>query len=291
MIDKALNPPVIDFRVRLPNGLRPNIETPIENKQQYDAVLNVVDKLKNGGTVEQLLAQMDQAGIDQAVVHAEYETGDQADKLNQSVANLVAQYPARFKGIGTFSQEDINIKRALKQIDECIDLQFIGLSVQPAFFGMTIDDKRLYPIYAKAMENNLLVALHTGVNYTTNRTMAGEHPLLIDSVCCDFPDLTIVASHAAWPWISDMVAVARRHPNVYLEFGGLAPKYIGTKGSGWDMMFQFMNSVLKEQILYGTDWPVMDHQRTLNEWRELDLKPEVLERLFETNAKRLINQD
>ena len=288
MTDKTLNSSVIDFRVRLPNALRPKIETPIENKQQYDAVLNVVDKLKSGETVEQLLEQMDQAGIDQAVVHAEYETGDQADALNQAVADLVAQYPKRFYGIGTISQQDISIKRALKQIDECIDMQLVGLSIQPAFFGLSIDDKRLYPIYAKAMENNLIVALHTGVNYSTNRPMAGEHPLLIDEICCHFPDLTVIASHAAWPWINDMVAVARRHPNVYLEFGGLAPKYIGAEGSGWEVMYRFMNSVLKDQILYGTDWPVMDHQRTLREWRELRLKPQVLEGLLEGNAKSLI---
>jgi len=288
MTDKTLNSSVIDFRVRLPNALRPKIETPIENKQQYDAVLNVADKLKTGETVEQLLEQMDQAGIDHAVVHAEYETGDQADALNQAVADLVAQYPKRFYGIGTISQQDISIKRALKQIDECIDRQLIGLSIQPAFFGLSIDDKRLYPIYAKAMENNLIVALHTGVNYSTNRPMAGEHPLLIDEICCHFPDLTVIASHAAWPWINDMVAVARRHPNVYLEFGGLAPKYIGAEGSGWEVMCRFMNSVLKDQILYGTDWPVMDHQRTLREWRELRLKPQVLEGLLEGNAKSLI---
>ena len=288
MTGKTLNSSVIDFRVRLPNALRPKIETPIENKQQYDAVLNVADKLKTGETVEQLLEQMDQAGIDHAVVHAEYETGDQADALNQAVADLVAQYPKRFYGIGTISQQDISIKRALKQIDECIDRQLIGLSIQPAFFGLSIDDKRLYPIYAKAMENNLIVALHTGVNYSTNRPMAGEHPLLIDEICCHFPDLTVIASHAAWPWINDMVAVARRHPNVYLEFGGLAPKYIGAEGSGWEVMYRFMNSVLKDQILYGTDWPVMDHQRTLREWRELRLKPQVLEGLLEGNAKSLI---
>ena len=281
---------VIDFRVRLPNALRPNIETPIENKQQYDAVLNVVEKLATGETVDQLLTQMDQAGIDQAIVHAEYEAGDQADALNRAVVDLCEQHPQRFRGIGTISMENICIKKALKQIDDCIEMKLLGLSLQPAFFGLSIDDKRLYPIYAKAMENNLLVALHTGINYSTNRPMSAEHPLLIDQLCCDFPDLTVVASHAAWPWVNEMVAVARRHPNVYMEFGGLAPKYIAEPGSGWEVMHRFMNSVLSKQILYGTDWPTMDHQRTLNEWREMGLKPAVLEALLGENAKRLMDR-
>jgi len=154
---------------------------------------------------------------------------------------------------------------------------------------MTLDEKKLYPIYAKAMENNLLVALHTGINYTTHQHMAGENPILLDQLACHFPDLTIVASHGGWPWINEMVAVARKHPQVFIEFGGIAPKYVAAQGGGWEVMHRFMNSVLKDQILYGTDWPTMDHKRTLAEWREMDLKPEVLERLLVGNALELLN--
>ena len=283
------NTNVIDFRVRLPEALRPAIEIPVENKQQYDAVLNVSDKLEASQTTQSLLKQIDDAGIDHAVVHAEYEVGDPADAMNRAVADLTQQYPKRFSGIGTISMQNLSIKKALRQVDDCIEMGMLGLSIQPAFFGLCIDDKRLYPIYAKAMENNLLVALHTGVNYTTNHPMRGEHPLLIDEICCHFPDLIVVASHAAWPWCAEMVAVARKHPGVYLEFGGLAPKYVAAEGSGWEVVFRFMNSVLSEQILYATDWPVMDHGRTLDEWREAGLKTEVLECLLGGNAKRIIN--
>jgi predicted TIM-barrel fold metal-dependent hydrolase len=143
-------------------------------------------------------------------------------------------------------------------------------------------------VYAKAMEKNLLVALHTGINYTSNQPMKGENPILLDEIACDFPDLTIVASHAGWPWIPEMVAVARKHPNVLMEFGGIAPKYLGAAGSGWEMMYRFMNSVLSKQVLYGTDWPSMDHQRTLAEWRDLGLKPHVLDSVLAGNAKAVI---
>ena len=118
--------------------------------------------------------------------------------------------------------------------------------------------------------------------------MSGENPMLLDDLACDFPDLTIVASHGGWPWIAEMVAVARKHSNIYMEFGGLAPKYIGATGSGWDMMFRFINSVLKAQVLYGTDYPAMDHSRTLSEWQRLDLKPSVMQSLMAGNAHTLI---
>ena len=73
-----------------------------------------------------------------------------------------------------------------------------------------------------------------------------------------------------------------------MEFGALAPKYVGAIGGGWEMMYRFMNSVLSKQVLFGTDWPLMDHRQTMVEWRDLGLKPAVLEGLLVDNAKALI---
>ena len=284
------HPHIIDFRVRVPQALCPEVDASVNSKTRYNQVLSTDEKFATAQTLEDLLQGMDNNGIDHAVMHAEYGFNDSADALNRVVAEVVAGHPQRFSGIGTISQRDFSIKKALRQVDDCIEMGFLGLSIQPAFFGMTLDEKVLYPIYAKAMENNLLVALHTGINYTSHRPMSGEHPILLDNIACDFPDLTIVASHAGWPWITEMVAVARKHPNVFMEFGGLAPKYIGAPGSGWETMFRFMNSVLSKQVLYGTDWPTMDHQRTVAEWRALGLKPEVLADVLAGNASTLISQ-
>jgi predicted TIM-barrel fold metal-dependent hydrolase len=87
-----------------------------------------------------------------------------------------------------------------------------------------------------------------------------------------------------------MVAVMRKHPNVYAEFGGLAPRYVLEQNTGWEVMHRFMNSVLREQILFGTDWPVFPMDRALEEWRGGDLKPEVLEALLHGNAARLLHR-
>ena len=279
---------IIDFRVRIPITLCPDIQLPQETLGQYNAVLDVTHKSKISRTLEDLMADLDNNGVDHAVMHAENEIGDVADALNRTVADIVEKHPERFTGIGTVSLEGFSIKKALRQVEDCAEMGLIGISMEPAFFGMHLDEKILYPVYAKAMEKNLLVALHTGINYTSNQPMKGENPILLDEIACDFPDLTIVASYAGWPWIPEMVAVARIHPNVLMEFGGIAPKYLGAAGSGWEMMYRFMNSVLSKQVLYGTDWPSMDHQRTLAEWQDLGLKPHVLGSVLAGNAKAVI---
>jgi predicted TIM-barrel fold metal-dependent hydrolase len=278
---------VIDFRVRLPNSLRPRIESPPELREQYDNVLDISAKIDQ--TLEDLIAQMDATGVEHAVMHAEYEHGDIADALNESLAGVVTDHPDRFTGIGTITTAPMHIMRAVKQVQQCKDYGFIGICVESSFYRLGINDKALYPIYAKAAELNLMVAVHTGVNYGVTHPIRNDHPLQLDDVCCDFPELTMIACHAGWPWATEMVAVARKHPNVYLEFGGLAPRYVGEAGTGWEVVRRFMNNLLKRQVLFGTDWPVIALERALDEWRAMGLKDDVLDGLLGGNAQRLID--
>lgn len=277
---------IIDARVRLPAALRPDPSPPADIAEGYAGVLDVF-----GGepeTLDDLRAVLDEAGVDRAVVHAEYEGGDVADALNDAVAELVAAEPDRFKGVGTVSQDHpIDIMRTVGQVARCAELGFAGVSLQPAFFHGTITDKHLYPVYAKAAELDLMVFVHTGINYGRTHPIEGERPAMLDEIACAFPDLTLIAAHAGWPWVPELVAVMRKHPTVLAEFGGLAPKYVGAPASGWEVMHRFMNSLLSEQVLFGTDWPAFAPGRALEEWRALDLKPAVLDRLLGGNAARL----
>jgi hypothetical protein len=280
---------ILDFRVRLPAELRPEVSPPPEYIDQYDAVLGLEGR--RDLDLEALVAEMDAAGVGHAVVHAEYEFGDVADQLNDAVASLVARMPERFSGYGTVSLAPLRVMRAVRQVERVAGLGLRGLNLQPSFFGLPIDHPQLYPVYAKATELGLPAAVHTGVNYTSHLPIKNDHPLQLDQVACDFPELTLIACHAGWPWAAEMVAVARKHPNVYLEFGGLAPKYVGAAGTGWDPMFRFMNSLLGKQVLFGTDWPVFPMQRAIDEWRGLGLKPAVLDGLLAGNAERLLRRD
>jgi len=279
---------IVDFRVRLPTELRPAVSMPAEYIDQYEAVLGL--EKRRDLSVDDLVAEMDDAGVSHAVVHAEYEYGDPADELNEAVATLVAGMPDRFSGYGTVSLAPLRVMRAVAQVARCAELGLRGINIQPSFFGMPIDHAQLYPVYAKASELGLGVGIHTGVNYTSHLPIKHDHPLQLDQVACDFPDLLLVACHAGWPWGAELVAVARKHPNVYLEFGGLAPKYVGAPGTGWEVVFRFMNSLLSKQVLFGTDWPVFPMPRAIAEWRELALKQAVLEALLGANASRLLSR-
>ncbi|MGV2984247.1 amidohydrolase family protein [Microbacterium sp. AGC85] len=286
---ESISTPIIDARVRLPRPRQSVSELPREYLEQYDRVLGLSEK--SAATLSDLDAAMRRAGVDHAIVHAEYETGDPADQYNEEVAKIVASNSRRFSGFGTISLHPLDIQRAVRQVDRVAELGLHGVTFQPSFADMPIDDRRLYPVYSRAESLRLPVAVHTGINYTRHMPISNDHPLQLDRVACDFPALVLIASHAGWPWVADMVAVMRKHPTVYAEFGGLAPKYVMQSGSGWEIMHRFMNSLVSEQILFASDWPVIPIEDSVAQWKAGDLKPEVVARLLGVNARRLLGME
>jgi hypothetical protein len=275
---------IIDARVRLPQDRRAGSYTaPARQTEQYDKVLDLTAKM-NGGTLDGLLSDLAAVGIERAVMHAESEGGEDAEALNAALAEVIAAHPDRFKGVGCVDIAGARPGDIARQAARIAERNFVGVTIQPAFFGVDIDDRALYPMYARAEELGLVVCVHTGITYSRMHPLRHERAELLDQVACDFPDLRLVACHAGWPWATEYAAVARRHPTVYLEFGGLAPKYVAKPGTGWDALFGMMPNVLRGQVLYGSDWPVIAPQRAVREWRESGLDEAALSALLHDNA-------
>lgn len=280
---------VVDARVRLPQDQRgqQRYAAPAAQLEQYDRRLELSEKM-DAGTLAGLLGTMDDEGIARAAMHAESEGGEDPGALNDALARVIAEHPERFVGFGCVDPSVGYPRLLVEQARSAHGMGFVGISIQPAFSGIGIDDRRLYPAYACAEELGLIAAIHTGINYSRLHPMRHERPELLDQVACDFPDLRIIAAHAGWPWAAEYAAVALRHPTVFLEFGGLAPRYVSRPGTGWDALFGLMPNLLQDQILYGSDWPVMSPKRALAEWRESGLDEVTLDALLSRNATRLL---
>jgi predicted TIM-barrel fold metal-dependent hydrolase len=256
-------------------------------RQQYDDVLDMSAKVA-AGTTEALMRQLHESGVTRAVVHAENEGDEDVAALNAATAAFVAEHPTMLSGFGTVTMPPPTAGTGAREVRECAAAGLIGVNIQPAFFGMDTIDRRLYPAYAAAEESGLAVALHTGINYSRVYPMSHERPAFLDQVACDFPDLTLIACHGGWPWVAEYCAVARRHPTVMLELGGLAPKYVMRPGTGWDVLGTLAGTLLRDQVLFATDWPIMDHARALHEWRASGLRPDAVEAILGGNARRLL---
>lgn len=286
---------IIDFRVRVPlrdSASDPRLKledvyTNPEDMARYQDIYGLEEIINT--TCDDLLAEMDEAGVDKAVIHAEYECGGYKTyhALNEKVAKIVGKYPDRFVGIAGVDPRDGMV--AVRELDWAVkELGFKGLNLQVPFQGLSAVDKRCYPLYAKCIELGIPVAIHVGVHFDTAYAITQNNPVFLDEIACDFPELKIVGLHGGWPWVLELIAVARRHPNVYLEYGAVAPRYLAMPRAGWEPIMQFGNSLLQDQVLFGTDWPSLRLKRAVTEFKELTLKEEVKDKILSKNAIQLL---
>jgi predicted TIM-barrel fold metal-dependent hydrolase len=237
-------------------------------------------------SVEDMIASMKSSGVDKAVMQGEWAFGDYR-KQNDAVCRIVQEYPDAF--IAGFlclnPLEDDAMAEVVER--EVRGRDFKGVNLQPFAYRLKCNDKRFYPVYAKCCELDVPVTIHSSINFSVNRSIAYGRPLYIDEVACDFPELKIVANHGGWPWVNEMVAVAWKHPNVYIEIGAVSPKYIGTPGTGWEPLLVYGNSLLQDQVLFATDF-VLPHDRCVTELKDLPLKDDVKKKWLGGNAAKLL---
>ena len=219
---------ILDFRVQIPRERRathrPGYMLRYRDVFDLDAV---------SYDEEQLLAQLEAAGIDRAVIQAEWSAGDYRAQTDVA-AGLAQRYPERFCAFASVNPGDgpSAVYELIRAVEE---LEMRGLNVQPFAAELRANDRRLYPLYWKCLEYGVPVTIHTGINYSATRTMDYGRPLYVDQVACDFPGLVIVLNHGGWPWVHESVAMARKHPQIFVETGGIAPKYLAKPNSGWEV--------------------------------------------------------
>ncbi|MBI9084655.1 MAG: amidohydrolase [Desulfobacterales bacterium] len=208
---------------------------------------------------------------------------------NDYYADLVRAWPERFSG---FAGIDPSLPMAaVREIRRCYDLGLRGVALRPFIFGLPPTHAKMYPIYAACVELDIPIWFHLSINYSTN-TMEVERPVYLDVVAQDFPELKMIAGHGGWPWVAEMTAVAWRNPNIYIDIASYLPKYLAMAGSGWEPLLNLGNSVLQDQILFGSTWLFMGQSiRQLADGIEaLPLKEEVKRKWLYENAARLLGK-
>jgi predicted TIM-barrel fold metal-dependent hydrolase len=106
--------------------------------------------------------------------------------------------------------------------------------------------------------------------------------MYLDDVAVDFPDMPIVIAHPSFPWQDEALAVATHKPNVYIDLSGWSPKYFPTN------LVQYANTLLKDRVMFGSDYPALTPERWMADFDTLNIKPEVRPLIMKENAVRLL---
>lgn len=236
-----------------------------------------------------LIHLMDEAGVDVAVMPAEdAETTMGMITPNKKVAEFVEKAPDRF--IGMAGIDPHKGMKALQELEYAVkDLGMKALCLEPWLHKIHSNDKLYYPIYAKCVELDIPVWIHTSLNFVPQLKMDFGRPVYMDEVAGHFPELKIIAGHGGWPWVNELMAVLWRHDNVSTDISAINPAYMTKPGSGWEPLLCYGNSLLQDRILFGTAWPACQFQDSVDGIMGLPLKEEVKKKWLGQNAKKLLN--
>jgi predicted TIM-barrel fold metal-dependent hydrolase len=235
-----------------------------------------------------LLGLMDDAGVDIVVLTAEDAETTMGMKVpNEKVAALVRQCPDRF--IGMAAVDPHKGMQGLRELEFAVkDLGMKGVCLEPWLHKIHSNDKLYYPIYAKCVELDVPVWIHTSVNFVPQLTIDFGRPIYLDEAAGHFPELTIVAGHGGWPWVNELMAVLWRHDNVFADIGAIRPRYIGTPGSGWETLLRYGDTILQDKIVFSTAWPAQDFKTSIAEIRQLPIKDGVKRKWLGGNASKIL---
>jgi predicted TIM-barrel fold metal-dependent hydrolase len=232
--------------------------------------------------LSEFVKEMDEAGIEWGVISAE---------TNEKTAEIVAKYPNRFIGLARPTPTYEGMK-GVKELERGVKELGLKSTYIPNFrYALYPNDKKLYPLYAKAAELHIPVFIYATMNYSTKLPMDIGHPSYIDEVARDFPDLTIIAALGGWPWVPEMVGLARRHQNIYIDTEGHRPRHLSTPGAGWEMLMQFGNTLLQDRICFASLLSTysLTMKQAVEEMKTLPLKEEVKGKWLYSNAARIFN--
>ncbi|HVC42018.1 MAG TPA: amidohydrolase family protein [Candidatus Saccharimonadales bacterium] len=164
-----------------------------------------------------------------------------------------------------------------------------GFKFHPNLQGFFPNDRSAYRLYEAIQELGLPAVFHSGQTGIGARVRGGggvrlkySNPMYLDDVAVDFPDLRIVIAHPSFPWQDEALAVATHKPNVYIDLSGWSPKYFPPQ------LIQYANTLLKDKMLFGSDYPLLTPDRWLADFDTLDIKADVKPRILKLNAMRLL---
>ena len=241
----------------------------------------------SGISLEKMLEGMDAAGIELAFLVAA-KSGRVGlpgcyHMPAEVVSRAVDKYPDRFLGlIGIDPYTGMEGVRALE--DAVKNEGFIGAHLYPHWFELAPNHAKYYPFYSKCIELDIPIQMQVGqslIYSKQQRCRSVGRPIYLDDVACDLPELKLIGSHVGIPWHDEMIAMSWKHENVFISTDAHSPKY-------WpDSVVRYINSYGQDKVIFGSDFPVLRFQRTVEEVDQLDLKPEVRRKFMRDNVVRI----
>jgi hypothetical protein len=256
------------------------------NNYHEDRVVSLEDCLN------QLTDTMAENNVDYSLILTSYKVNEHRPGIKKVVeATRDRNNLGVIAGISFLNYKE----RDLRELSDYLEDGLIkGLKLYPGYEPFYPYDNRLKVVYDLAVEYDVPMMFHSGDTYTPKGRVRFSHPIHIDDVAVDNPEMKIVICHVGNPWIRDCMEVVYKNKNVFTDFSGLV------LGDFTEKFEKYMKGQLEEMILYagepeyllyGTDWPISTMKSYLKFMKQLDLPEDKKELILWKNAAKLFKID
>ncbi len=216
--------------------------------------------------------------------------------MTDQVIKICEENP-RLKAIGSIHYPALDDDQIQKLVDFLKEKKIYGVKLYPGYEDFYPMDKKLFKLYEQCQKMGKPVVFHTGVLLVGSTGLLKQiHPLNIDEVAYNFPDLKIVMAHFGNPWIMDAAAVVAKNKNVYVDLSGYFTEYVTISKEEIDLfvkqLVEFKNFVVNfKKCLFGTDWPLYSQKEYLEAVKQLPMTDDEKELVFWKNTKEVFRLD
>ncbi|MBU2551150.1 MAG: amidohydrolase family protein, partial [Proteobacteria bacterium] len=201
---------------------------------------------------------------------------------HDEAADMVRRYPGRILGVaGADLDKPMEAVRELRRAVR--ELDFRALRIVPWVWKLPPTDRRYYPLFAECVELGIPFCTQVGHTGPLRPSETGRPIPYIDEVALDFPELKIVAGHIGYPWTEEMIAVATKHENVYIDTSAYTVRRYPPE------LVRYMRGRGRRKVMFGTNYPMITAARALKGIEELGLDDEARGLFLGGNAARVFN--
>ncbi|MCC6624617.1 MAG: amidohydrolase [Deltaproteobacteria bacterium] len=229
---------------------------------------------------EMTMALLDAGKVDRALVSA-WHGPRGALCSNDEVHALVARWPDRLVGVAS-----VDLHRpadAVRELRRAVgERGFRGLRMLPWLWDAPPDDRRFYPLYMECIELGVPFCLQVGHTGPLAPSEWGRPIPYLDRVCLDFPELVVVAGHIGWPWVDEMISLARKYPGVHIDTSAYTPSRYPPA------LVEYMRSRSgRNKVMFGSNSPMLQPAACLAQVDALGLDDEARALFLGGNAMRV----
>jgi predicted TIM-barrel fold metal-dependent hydrolase len=203
---------------------------------------------------------------------------------NDEVAAAVRERPDLLVGVASVDlRRPMDAVRELRRAVRTLGMR--ALRVLPWLWDLPPDDRRYYPLYAECIELQIPCCLQVGHTGPLCPSEPGRPIPYLDRVALEFPELTIVGGHIGYPWTDEMISLATKYPNVYIDTSAYKPRRYPAA------LRDYLRAHGRTKVLFGSNYPMVTPGDCLAQLDELGLDEETRKLFLADNARRVFKLD